>query len=256
MKNSFDAGGNSIAVSNVTKRYANFTLDDISFEACSGQITALVGANGAGKTTLISIMTDQLAADDGKIQYGGLDLQKNRMEIKSALGLVQDYNCFYEQYRPNDVRRIMKGFFKDWSDDCFYGLLDDFGLQTNAPISSFSQGMKKKLLFAAALSHKAQYIILDEITSELDPLTRNDIMEILRMRADQGAAVLFSTHITSDVDNYADHLLMLDRGKLVLVDSLNNIRENYLVLKFPKEDVEKAEALSKRLDSKMTKMGR
>lgn len=123
------------------------------------------------------------------------------------------------------------------------------------PISDFSQGMKKKLLFAAALSHQAQYIILDEITSELDPLTRNDIMEILKGRADRGAAVVFSTHITSDVDNYADRLLMLDRGKLVLEDSLDNIRENYLILKFPKEDMEKAEEVSRRLDSKMTKMG-
>lgn len=245
----------SMIVSNVTKRYANFTLDDISFEAGSGQITALVGANGAGKTTLISIMTDQLAADAGRVQYGGYDLRRDKVEIKSNLGLVQDYNCFYEKYRADDIRRIMKGFFKAWSDDCFYGLLADFGLRANVPISDFSQGMKKKLLFAAALSHQAQYIILDEITSELDPLTRNDIMEILKGRADRGAAVVFSTHITSDVDHYADHLLMLDRGKLVLEDSLDNIRNNYLILKFPQEDREKAEAVSRRLDSQMTKIG-
>lgn len=255
MKNSFNVGSHSISVSNVTKRYAHFTLDDISFEAASGQITALVGANGAGKTTLISIMTDQLAADTGRIQYDGLDLHKNRIEIKSTLGLVQDYNCFYEQYRANDVRYIMKGFFRNWSDDCFYGLLESFELRPDVPIFSFSQGMKKKLLFAAALSHEAPYIILDEITSELDPLTRNDIMEILRKRADQGAAVVFSTHITSDVDNYADRLLMLDRGRIVLDESLEDIRRNYLILKFSKEDIEKARALSERLDVHMTKMG-
>lgn len=102
----------SIIVSNVTKRSANFSLDDISFEAGSGQITALVGANGAGKTTLISIMTDQLAADAGRAQYGGYDLRRDKVEIKSNLGLVQDYNCFYEKYRADDIRRIMKGFFK------------------------------------------------------------------------------------------------------------------------------------------------
>ena len=255
MKNFIDDNKKSILVSNVVKNYRDFTLDNVSFEAAKGEITALVGANGAGKTTLISIMTDQLVADAGRILYGNYDLQKNKIEIKSDLGLVQDYNCFYEQYQVNDIRRIMKGFFKDWSDDCFFGLLDDFGLKANVTLSSFSQGMKKKLLFAVALSHKAQYIILDEITSELDPLTRNDIMEILRIRADQGATVVFSTHITSDVDNYADRLLMLDRGKLVVDDTLDNIRENYLILKFPKADVEKAKVLAKQLDSHMAKMG-
>lgn len=255
MKNLSDNNKRAIQVSNVIKRYRNFTLDNVSFEAAGGEITALVGANGAGKTTLLSIMTDQLAADAGRIQYGGLDLQKNRIEIKSALGLVQDYNCFYEQYHPNDVRRIMKGFFKDWSDDCFCNLLSAFDLQPNAAISSFSRGMKKKLLFAVALSHKAQYIILDEITSELDPLTRNDIMEILKARADQGTTVVFSTHITSDVDNFADRLVMLDRGKLVLNDTLENIRSNYLILKFSKDEMEKAKELCRHLDSHMTKIG-
>lgn len=143
MKKSFDANKESIVVSNITKNYKNFTLDNINFEASSGQITALVGGNGAGKTTLISILTDQLAANAGEIQYGNYNLHQNKSEIKSKLGLVQDYNCFYEQYHANDIRCIMKGFFKDWSDDCFYGLLDEFSLQPNVSISSFSQGMKK-----------------------------------------------------------------------------------------------------------------
>ena len=255
MKSSFDSIKKSIQVLDVTKKYKNFTLDNINFIANHGQITALVGANGAGKTTLISIMTDQLAADRGKILYGEYDLYKDHTEIKSDLGLVQDYNCFYEQYHVDDIRRIMKGFFKEWCDDYFYGLLDGFGLRTNVPISNFSQGMKKKLLFSVALSHKAQYIILDEITSELDPLTRNDVMEILRTHADQGATVVFSTHVTSDVDNFADRLLMLDKGKLVMDDMLDNIRNNYLTIKFSKSDVEKAEALSEQQNSYMTKMG-
>lgn len=239
----------------IRKEYEGFSLDNISFEAKAGEITALVGANGAGKTTLLSILTDQRAPSEGQIFYGGCDLTKNRIQIKKEIGLVQDYNCFYEEYTCNDIKKIMKGFYEKWSDTYFYKLLNIFGLPLRAPMSNFSQGMKKKRLFSVALSHDAQFIILDEITSELDPVTRNDIMEILRDHAEKGATVLFSTHITNDVDRYADRLLMLDKGKLVMNETLSNIRTDYSILEFDLEEFEEAKKVSQELNSQFVKLG-
>jgi len=253
--NEFYSKDKSIKAIEISKEYERFKLDRISFEAKAGEITALVGANGAGKTTLLSILTDQRAADSGQILYGGCGLSENKIKIKEEMGLVLDYNCFYEKYTCNDVRKIMKGFYEKWSDDYFYKLLDIFELPRETPTSSFSRGMKKKLLFSTALSHNAQFIIMDEITSELDPVTRNDVMEILKTHANQGAAVLFSTHITSDADHYADRLLMLDKGKLLMNEKLETLRKDYSILEFALEDFEAAKRVSEALNLPFARLG-
>lgn len=248
-------GDNSISAIELSKKYQKFCLDCISFEAKPGEITALVGANGAGKTTLLSILTDQRMADKGQVLYGEYDLQKHKIQIKKQLGAVHDYNCFYEKYTCKDIRTIMKGFYEEWSDIHFNKLLDIFELPAKLPLSNFSQGMKKKVMFSTALSHNAQFLVLDEITSELDPVTRNDIMGILKEQAEQGVAVLLSTHITNDADHYADRVLMLDQGRLVLNETLDEIRTRYFIAEFSAEEYQKGKRLSRELCAPFAKLG-
>lgn len=221
---------NILSLQNVTKSYKNFTLDNLSFHVPRGMIFGMIGENGAGKTTTIQSILDIIKTDSGKIEIFGKDHCKDAKEIKQKLGVVMDGLNQNPFLKCSDLDKIMKKIYVNWDSQCFFSYLEKFKLPRDKKIKELSKGMNVKLNFAAALSYHPQLLLLDEATSGLDPVMRDDILEILQeFVTDEQNSVLMSTHITSDLDKIADYILFLHQGKLLFVKSRDAI-ESYGVL--------------------------
>lgn len=224
---------NAIEIKNFVKRYdSKFCLGNFSLTVPSGVIVGLIGENGAGKTTFIKSLLDVLHADGGEVKIFGLDYKKNEKLIKEDIGVVFDNMFFPEILTANDIDRIMKEVYKNWDKELFFKYMRDFQLPVHKSIKQFSKGMKKKLEIATALSHKPKLLILDEPTSGLDPVVRNEVLDLfLDFVKDEEHTILLSTHITSDLEHIADHIIFLDKGKIMLDKSKDDIIDYYGVLK-------------------------
>lgn len=231
---------NVVEVKNITKNYDNkFTLD-LSFDIQSGFITGLIGENGAGKTTLIKSLLNIIKLNNGTIKIFGLDNIKNEEEIKENIGVVLDNSFFPELLNANNINSIMKDLYKSWDRNLYYKYLKDFSIPLDKTIKTFSKGMKKKLEIATALAHHPKLLILDEPTSGLDPVVRNEVLEIFQsFIKDEEHSIIFSTHITSDLENIADNIIFIDNGKLILNKPCNEIMDNYGILKCDIKDFSK-----------------
>lgn len=218
-------------VKHLTKKYKDFTLDDISFQVPHGMIVGLIGENGAGKSTTISAILNMIHVDNGDIQIFGMDYIKNEREIKQKLGVVMDEVHQIPHIYCKDIDAIMKRVYRDWDSALFMDYLEKFKLPHDKKIKELSKGMNVKLNFAIALSHHAKFLILDEATSGLDPVMRDEILEILQeFVMDETHSVLLSTHITSDLDKIADYIIFLHEGKIRFVKSKEDIENNYGIL--------------------------
>lgn len=219
---------NILEVKNLTKNYGDFILDNLSFTIPRGSIMGLIGENGAGKTTTINCVLNEITRTNGEIVILGKDNLSEEVFIKNRLGIVFDENHFPDVLTPIELGMCMAGIYSNWQNNEYRNYLTKFELPIKKKIKDFSRGMKVKLAFAVALSHQAELLILDEATSGLDPIIRDDILDILiDFVQDENHSVLFSTHITSDLEKVADYIAFLHKGKLIFSYPKDELIDNY-----------------------------
>lgn len=223
---------NILEIKNLTKKYTDFTLDSINFKLEKGYIMGFIGPNGAGKSTTIKLIMNLIKKNAGEIKLFGLDNIKNEKDIKQRIGFVYDENCFYEELDLIQMKNIIAPFYKQWDNKTFDRYMSDFNLPKKKKIKELSKGMKMKYSLAIALSHNAELIIMDEPTSGLDPIFRSELLDILcSVIQDENKSILFSTHITTDLEKIADYITFLNNGKIVFSDTKDTILESYSIVK-------------------------
>ena len=227
----------ALAVTGVTKHYdSGFALDDVTFDLPKGYIMGLIGPNGAGKSTLIKLILNMIRRGHGSIQVLGLDNIIEEEAVKEQLGVVSDSSYLYEQWKVSKVERIVAPLYPAWNGDRYRRYLDDFGLggaqNGKKKIKDLSRGMQMKLMLAIALSHDAKLLILDEPTSGLDVLARDELMDMLHAYIEDGEhSVLFSTHITADLERAADFITYITGGRLYYTGPKDEFEESFRIVK-------------------------
>lgn len=221
----------AIEVENISKEYRDFKLKDISLKVPSGSIIGLIGENGAGKSTFINAILGVIDSHYDKLQYFEKDFKDNEKEIKEQIAVIFDTTHYNLEFTPKFIGLLLSKMYKQWDMDKYYQYLDKFDLPLKKKLKSFSRGMKMKLEFAIAFSHNAKILILDEATSGLDPIVRDDILGLIReFTEDEKHTVLISSHITSDLDKIADYIAYIHQGKLQFLKSYEEINENYGII--------------------------
>ena len=233
-------GENICEIRNLSKRYGDFALERVSFDIPRGAIVGLIGENGAGKSTTINCLLGEVVPDGGEIRIFGRDIADE--SVRDRIGVVFDENHFPEIFTPAEIGRFMAGIYSDWDADAYRSCLTNFGLPEDKKTGEFSRGMKVKLAFAVALSHNAEFLVLDEATSGLDPVVRDDILDaLLEFVQDERHSVLVSSHITSDLEKIADYIAFLHRGKLVFCLPKDELADEYGVVHCGAADFERLE---------------
>lgn len=221
-----------LELKNVCKSFRDFTLNNISFTLPQGYIMGLVGPNGAGKTTTIQLILNMLEKDTGEILVFGRDNVVCEKEIKQDIGTVFDNIFYVDSWTVKDTEKAVSIFYNNWRHDIFTDMLKRFDLPKNKKIGEFSRGMQMKLMLACAFSHNAKLLILDEPTSGLDPVTRDEFLEILQDYIKDGErSVLFSTHITSDLEQVADYITLVNQGNMIFTGSMEDLLDSYRLIK-------------------------
>jgi ABC-2 type transport system ATP-binding protein len=234
---------NVIEINNLEKKYPNFKLKIDELKIPSGIVIGLIGENGAGKTTLIKTILNIIHKDKGKIKIFNKKLEENEIAIKEEIGVVLDNTFFPEILNAKNIDTIMKDIYKNWDSKLFYQYLEQFKIKDNQILKNMSKGMRKKVEIAATLSHHPKLLILDEATSGLDPIVRNEILELfLNFTTDEDHTIILSTHITSDLEHIADQIIFINEGKIILQDTKDAILDNYGILKC---DIEKFNNIDK-----------
>lgn len=220
----------ALTVSGLTKTYPDFVLDGVSLCVPSGSIVGLVGENGAGKSTTLHAALGLVRRDAGQVSLLGRDVLDN--EIKEQLGVVFDGSNYPESLSPEKIGRVLKNIYRTWDEPAYSGLLEQFSLPAGKPLRQFSKGMKMKLAISAALAHHPKLLILDEATSGLDPIVRDDLLDmLLDFVQDETHSVLVSSHITSDLEKIADYIVFLHEGRVVFSKAKDELTEQYGILK-------------------------
>lgn len=223
---------NVIELRNLKKSYSQFTVDNISLDVKQGYITGLIGPNGVGKSTLIKMMLGIIRPDSGSVKILGFDMPKQEVDIKQRIGIVSDECFYYEHLKIRDLRKMIAPFYRKWSDKKFNNYLEQFELSPEKKIEELSKGMKIKFSLAVALSHEAELLIMDEPTSGLDPVFRRELLDLLAdMMQNERNSIIFSTHITTDLDRIADYITFINRGRLVFNESKDEVLERYAIVK-------------------------
>lgn len=219
---------NAIETKNLSKHYKNFTLNNINLTLPSGCIMGLVGENGAGKTTTIKLLLKMIRKDSGEIKLLGQDYTACSME---DIGVVTEENGFPESLNASEMNKILKNIYKNWDKEIYFGYLREFEIPLEKKIKTFSKGMKMKLYIATALAHDAKLLILDEATSGLDPVVRNEILDIFNeFTRDEEHSVLISSHIVSDLEKICDYIAFMHKGKLILCEEKDELLYDYCII--------------------------
>ena len=206
---------NAAEVQNLCKTYPAFRLKEVSFSLEGGKITGFIGRNGAGKTTTIKAMLNLIHTDSGDITYFGLPLSGHEKEIKQRIGYSTGTVSWYPRKTIREIVDVTRTFYSGWDEEAYRKYMELFGLdETKKPIE-LSEGMKVKFNLMLALSHRAEILILDEPTSGLDPFSRDELLEVFRTLKEHGVTILFSTHITSDLERCADNIIYISRGEIM-----------------------------------------
>lgn len=223
---------NILEIKNLSKGFRDFSIKNISFSLPRGYIMGFIGPNGAGKTTTIKLILNMLAKDSGTIKVFGKDSVSHEQEVKERIGVVMDNPFYVEDWTLLAVEKALSPFYQKWDSKKYSAMLSRFSLDSKKKVKELSRGMKMKLMIAAALSHDADLLLLDEPTSGLDAVARNELMDILSaFIADESKAVLFSTHITSDLEKIADYVTFINHGKILYSDTKDSLMEKYLMIK-------------------------
>lgn len=222
---------NAIEIKGLCKNFKDFKIDDLSLNVPGGCVVGLIGENGAGKSTVIKLILNLMRKDGGSIKVLGKDSEKELDEVKEDIGVVFDECCFPPELNPKAMGKIFGSAYKNWNQEAYEGYLKKFELPEKKKIVSFSRGMKMKLSIAAALSHDSKLLVLDEATSGLDPVVRDDIIDILlEFISDEEHSVLISSHIVSDLEKICDYIAFLHKGRLMLFEEKDKIYEQYVVI--------------------------
>jgi ABC-2 type transport system ATP-binding protein len=225
---------NNISVRNLCKQFDEFSLDNVSFDVPRGRIVGFIGENGAGKSTTINLILNEIKKDSGKVQIFGLD--HTDPTVKENIGVAFDECNFHDVFTTADIEKILKGVYKTWDSELFAGYLKKFKIPTTKTIGDFSRGMKMKLSIICAMAHRPKLLILDEATTGLDPVVRDEILDLfLEFIQDEDCSILFSSHITSDIEKIADYVILIHQGRIIFEEEKDDLVYNYGVAKCGKE---------------------
>ena len=218
---------------NITKEFPGVkALSELSFGVKKGHVHALVGENGAGKTTTIGCILNTITKDGGTVKLFGKEMQDSDTDIREKIGVVYDGDNFPGHWSAEQLSKVMKGFYTNWDDELFGKYLKEFQLPPKQRIKHYSRGMTMKLAIAAALSHHPQLLILDEATSGLDPIMRDEMLDVfLDFVQEEDHSILLSSHITSDLEKVADYITFIHNGSLIMTVSKNDLVYNYAVMR-------------------------
>ncbi len=225
---------NILELENISKSFpkSNFLLDKLSFSLPYGTILGFVGENGAGKTTTIGCILNTVIKDSGTVRLFGQEMQDRDTKLREKIGVVYDGDNFPGFWTAKQLSQVMRGFYRHWDNTLFQKYLTDFGLPEKQQIKHFSRGMTMKLAIAAALSHHPQLLVLDEATSGLDPVVRDEMLDVfLDFVQEENHSILLSSHITSDLEKVADYIAFIHNGRLVLTASKDDLIYHYAVLR-------------------------
>ena len=226
---------NAIEVKNLSKSYKGFNLDNISFTLPSGCIMGLVGENGAGKSTTIKLILDVIQKSSGKIKIFGKELTDF---TKEDIGVVIEENGLPESFNAKEINSVFNSIYSKWNTETFFEYLRKFNIPIDKKIKAFSKGIKMKLNIAVALSHNAKLLILDEATSGLDPVVRDEILDIFNeFTRDEGHSILISSHIVSDLEKICDYIAFMHKGKLILCEEKDELLNNYSIVQCDNETI-------------------
>ncbi|MDE7284507.1 MAG: ABC transporter ATP-binding protein [Lachnospiraceae bacterium] len=225
---------NNILVRDLCKQFDGFLLDHVSFKVPKGRIVGFIGENGAGKSTTINLILDELKRDNGQIQIFGME--NTISSVKESIGVVFDECNFHDVFNAIDIEKILSGVYKSW-DSCLYRqYLKKFKIPERKQIGSFSKGMKMKLSIICAMAHKPKLLILDEATTGLDPVVRDEMLDLfLEFIQDEECSIFFSSHITSDIQKIADYVILIHQGKIIFEEQKDNLIYNFGIVKCGKE---------------------
>lgn len=220
-----------LSVKNLCKEYPKFHLDHVSFEIPKGSIMGFIGRNGAGKTTTLKSILNLAHPSEGEINYFGLKLSEHEDEIKQRIGFAGGAVDYYKKKKIKDIVHVTKTFFANWDDAAYHRYMKMFSLDEEKCPQELSEGMKVKFNLVLALSHKAELLILDEPTSGLDPVSRDELLEVFIRLAREGVSILFSTHITSDLDKCADRITYVKSGQIIASAEMDQFIDSYRIIK-------------------------
>lgn len=246
---------NALELKNVSKSFQGFCLEDLTLMLPGGCIMGLIGQNGAGKTTTIKLILDMLQLDGGSITVLGMDHKQHARLIKEDVGVVLDEVGIPACLTPKQVGKIMQHTYKRWDMQRYAALLQRLSLPENKPFSDFSRGMKMKLGIAVAMSHGAKLLILDEPTGGLDPVVRDQVVEMFyEFTREEDHSILISSHIVSDLERLCDYVAFLHRGKLLLCEEKDALLDTYCCVRGSTEQLAVLDQ-SKILHKKQTPYG-
>lgn len=225
----------ALELTNVNKSYPGFQLHDLSLKLPAGCILGLVGENGAGKSTTIKLILDMIRRDSGEIQVLGRDNRTDFSRTKEELGVVLDEAYFPAGITARQVNAVMKNAYRRWEEKRFFEYIRRFSLPENKSFKDFSRGMKMKLAIAVALSHQARLLILDEATSGLDPMVRDEIVDLFyEYTREEDHSILVSSHIISDLEKLCDYIAFLHKGRLLFCEEKDRLKEHFGLLRGPR----------------------
>lgn len=232
---------NVLEVRDLRKKYARFELQDVSFTIPEGCIAGFVGNNGAGKTTTIRAILNLIHKDGGQVNILGMDMNEKRereQEIKNRIGVVTDNGGFYGMFTLKETAALFASLYKNWDDSVYKDWIRKFDLNEKQKIQELSRGMKVKFSLALAMSHHAEFLVMDEPSSGLDLITRAQILESLREYMErEGRGVFFSTHIATDIEKVADIVILIDKGRIVFQKEKDILMEEYRIAKGDSRDL-------------------
>lgn len=227
---------NALTVQGLTKRYPGFLLQDITFSVPQGSIMGLIGTNGAGKTTTLKSLLNLVHPDSGTIKMFDKEFLTHEQECKQDIGVVLGEIDFYKHKKLSDITSVTKRFYHSWNEASYQNYLEMFSLSSNKRVKDLSSGMKVKYMIALALSHNAKLLILDEPTSGLDPVSRDDLLNLFTQLVKDGKrSILFSTHITSDLEKCADTIAYIKGGNLLRCEEKTAFIQSFQYLREPNE---------------------
>lgn len=227
---------NAIEIKNLSKSYEDFCLNNIILNIPKGSIVGLIGENGAGKSTLISSLLGIIKSSYEELKIFGMDFKTDEIQIKKDIAVIFDTTHYDDEFTPKFIGQILSKVYSNWDQATYLKYIHQFNLPMKKKIKKFSRGMKMKLEFAIAFSHDAKLLILDEATSVLDPIIRDEILSIIReYTEDENHTVLMSSHITSDLDKISDYIAYIHEGELLFMKPYDELREEYGVLHVGKE---------------------